>query len=173
MPATSSAPTPPSGIPNPYGTYWVRLTDQGVEFQVSVRDPRANKILAALAGKSLFLAALISSGFFAFLGALIVMLGLSALLHLSFERTLLHRVEVRPDGLTITPHIDQPDSRQFFDRHGISRRELDFDDGLTFRFGIYDIHATPAFANEREFEIFEVQFEQAIARIWHQENLNP
>ncbi len=173
MPATTSPPTPPSGISNPYGTYWVRPTENGLEFQVSVRDPRASKIFAVALGASVLLAALSASSFFAFVGMLCLLVGLDVFLWLSFTDTLLHWIEVRPDGLTITPRIAHQDSRQFFDRRGISRRELDFDGGLTFRYGVYDIRATPGFGNEREFEIFQVQFEQAVARLWHQENLNP
>lgn len=53
-----------------------------------------------------------------------------------------------------------------------TNRQLDCDVGLSFRYGIHDIAATPPFAIPREFEIFEVQLEQAIARLWLQENLD-
>ena len=173
MPATASGAAPSSAIANPYGSYNVDPTATGLRFQVSVRDPRNSTILAALIAKSLLLALLTYSGFFAFIGTIILLLALDALLYVSISRTLLHWIEVRPDGLTITPDINAEASQQFFDRRGISRRELDYEAGLTFRYGIHDIRATPGFASEREFEIFEVQFEQAIARLWHQENLNP
>ncbi len=157
---------------NPYGTYWVRPTDHGLQFQVSVRDPRNHTLLIALIGASLALALATYSGFWSFAGAFLLLLVLLPLPYFCFARIRLTWIEVRPDGLAITQNAARHDSCQFFDRRAISHRELGFDTGLTFRYGIHDVQATPAFADEREFEILEVQLEQAIARLWHQSNLN-
>jgi hypothetical protein len=171
MTTQSAGAAPQSAIPNPYGNYWVRPTEHGLEFQVSVRDPRNNRLLAALIGKSLALALLTYAGFFSFVGVLILFLMLDALLYPCLVQIKLIWIEVRPDGLAITGDIAEAQSKKFFDRRAITQRELDYDAGLTFRYGIHDI-ATPPFASLREFEIFQVHFEQAIARLWHQENLD-
>ena len=161
--------TPPPG--NPYGTYFVQPTDHGLKFQVCVRDPRNTLILIALIGKSIAFAWLATTGFWRFLGSLVMLLVLDIVFYVCIAGIRLSWIEVRPDGLVITPRIDDEASAQFFDRRAITSRQLDFDQGLTFRYGIHDIRGTPGFANEREFEIFEMQLEQAIARLWHQENL--
>jgi hypothetical protein len=157
---------------NPYGTYFVQPTDHGLRFQVSVRDPRNTLILTILVGKSIVVALLASAGWWRFLLMLGQLFILDALFYSCVARTRLTWIEVRPDGLVITPKINQEASSQFFDRRAITSRALDFDQGLTLRYGIHDIRATPGFADEREFEIFELQLEQAIARLWHQENLD-
>lgn len=158
---------------NPYGTYTVRPTDLGLELQISVRDPRNHKLLIALVGASVALALATYASVWSFAATLLLLLVLLPLPYFCFAGIRLTWVEVRPDGLAITPNIAKPDKRQFFDRRAISHRELGFDTGLTFRYGIHDVHATPAFADEREFELFEEHFEKAIARLWHQENLTP
>jgi len=173
MPATASGTAPPSPSSNPYGTYTVVPTATGIRFQVSTRHPHDKWVLAGLIVKSLGLAGLTYSysGLWNALGAVPLLLILDALFFLCIRRIKLVWVEVRPDGLTITPKISTPDVTKFFDRRGITQRQLDFDQGLTFRCGIFDVQATPPFANEREFEIFQVQLEQAISRLWHQQNL--
>jgi hypothetical protein len=171
VPATSSAAAAQNATSNPYGTYWVRPTAHGLQFQVRVRDPHNNRLLVMLVAKSIVLALLTYTGFWRCVGALILFLALDAIFYLCFSRSKLIWIEVRPDGLAITADIDDPSSARFFERPAITRRELDFDAGLTFRFGIHDI-ATPGFANEREFEIFQVHFEKACARLWLQENLD-
>ena len=67
--------------------------------------------------------------------------------------------------------LPKPDVTHFFDQRGIEQRRLDFDTGLTLRYGIHEVQATPPFAIEREFEIFSVQLEQAVSRLWYQQNL--
>jgi hypothetical protein len=158
---------------NPFGTYAVWPTPTGINFQVSVHDPKNKWLLASLIVKSLILAVLtyFISGLLSSLGVLPVMLGLDALLYLCIRRIKLIWIEVRPDGLTITPDITAQDVKTFFDRQGITQRELSFDEGFTFRYGIFDVQATPPFAIEREFEIYENQFEKAISKLWFQENL--
>jgi len=171
MPFTTTTTTP--GTANPWGTYFIKSTKHGLLFQVSVRDPRNTRVLAALIVTSVALAFLACTGFWSFLWLLLQLLVLDAALYPFLAEVRLMWIEVRPDGLAITPKIDKPESaEQFFNRRGIINRQLDFDQGLTFRYGIHDIRATPGFANEREFEVFEVHFEQAIARLWHQENLD-
>lgn len=164
--------TTPPGTANPWGTYFVEPTEHGLRFHVSVRDPRNTLVLAALIVSSAALAFLACSGFWSFLWLLLQLLVLDAALYPCLAQTRLTWIEVRPDGLAITPKTDKKTTRQFFNRRGIINHQLDFDQGLTFRYGIYDVRATPGFANEREFEVFEVHFEQAIARLWHQENLD-
>jgi hypothetical protein len=164
---TTSAP----GIANPWGTYDIRPTEHGIEFRLSVRDPRNNILLAALVALSIALAFFACAGFWSFLFLLIQLLVLGGGLHVCLAGTTLAAIEVRPDGLRITPRIDEPRSAQFFDRRSITNPQLDFSEGLTFRYGIYDIRATPAFGNAREFEMFETHFLSALARLWHQSNL--
>jgi hypothetical protein len=171
MPPRASTTASQSAVPDPYGTYWVRPTEHGLQFQVSVRDPRNNSLLAALIGKSIVLALLTCAGFWTFIGVLVTLVGLDLLLYLCLMRSKLIWIEVRPDGLVIQPDIADENSERFFKSRAITQRALDFDAGLTFRYGIHDI-ATPPFASLREFEIFQVHFEMAIARLWHQENLD-
>ena len=174
MPATASGTATQAAVSSPWGTYKVWPTPTGICFQVSTHHPQNKWVLAGLIVKSLGLAALTYaySGFWNALGVLPLLLLLDALLILCIRRIKLVWVEVRPDGLTITPEITTPDIRTFFNRVGITQRQLDFDQGFTFRYGIFDVQATPPFANPREFEIFQVQFEQAISRLWLQQNLN-
>jgi len=156
---------------NPYGTYTVLPTATGIRFQVSTHHPNNKWLSAGLILKSFLLAALAYDGFWNLLGTLALLLILDALFYLGMRRIQLAWIEVRPDGLAITPNINAPDVTRFFDRRAITQRHLDFDAGLTFRYGIYDVEATPPFANEREFDIFSLQLEQAISRLWHQQNL--
>ena len=167
MPA--SAAHPAGG--NPYGTYAVEPTATGIRFQVSTYHPRNKWLLAGLLIKSLALAFLTYAGFRNFLTTLVLLLLLNTGFYLGLRRIRLVWVEVRPDGLTITPNVARPAAAQFFDRRAITDRQLDFDGGLTFRYGIFDVQATPPFANHREFDIFSVQIEQSISRLWHQQNL--
>jgi hypothetical protein len=175
MPATASSAAPPSGIPDPYGSYKVWPTDLGIAFQIGVRDPRNNIAAALLVAKTLGIGWLTYSGFWSCLGLLILLLALDGLLYFCLYSWLggskLIWIEVRPDGIVITFDPDDRSSERFFQRPAITRRELDFDHGLQFRFGIHDI-GTPGFADEREFEVFQAHFEKAIARLWHIENLD-
>ena len=173
MPAIAFGPASPSATSNPYGTYTVVPTATGIRFQVSTRHPGDKWVLTGLTIKSLGLAWLTYafSGLWNAFGALPLFLLFNALLFFCIRRTKLVWVEVRPDGLSITSEINTPDIERFFDRRGITQRQLDFDQGFTFRYGIFDVQATLPFANEREFEIFSVQLEQAISRLWHQQNL--
>ena len=180
----SFATTTPPGTASPWGTYFVEPTEHGLRFQVSVRDPRNTLVLTALIISTAALAFLACTGFWSFLWLLLQLLVLDGALYPFLAEIRLIWIEVRPDGLAVTPKIEKKRSKKsaeasgekssehFFNRRGIINRELDFDQGLTFRYGIHDIRATPGFANEREFEVFEVHFEQAIARLWHQENLD-
>ena len=166
---TMQSPTP--GILHPYDTYRIEPTEHGLRFQVSVRNPRNNLVLIALMAKSVLLAFIFCNGFWSFVGILSLLLGINGIFYHVIASTTLHWIEVRPDGLCITPNVDEQASIRFFHRRHLTRRELDFHGGLTFRCGIYDVRATPGFANEREFELFEDHFEQAIARLWHTQNL--
>jgi hypothetical protein len=168
MPANAASQ---SATSNPYGTYTVQPTPTGIRFQVSTQHPHNKWVLTGLIGKSFALAWLTYSGFWNFLGALMLFLILDVVLFVCIRRIKLIWVEVRPDGLAITPEISMPDTKMFFDRRAITQRQLDFDAGFTFRYGIFDVQATQPFADDREFEIFQVQFEQAISRLWHQQNL--
>jgi len=158
---------------NPYGTYRVEPTAAGIRFQVSTHHPHNKWALTGLIAKTVGFAVSTYhyTGFWNALGALPLLLVLDLLLFLCIRRIKLVWIEVRADGLTITPEITTPQIDSFFNRRRITQRQLDFDQGLTFRYGIYDVQATPPFANAREFEIFQVQFEQAISRLWHQQNL--
>lgn len=173
MPATASDAAPPSASSNPYGIYTVVPTATGIRFQVSTHHPLNKWVLAGLIVKSIALAALTYaySGLWNALGALALLLVLDPLFFLCIRRIKLVWVEIRPDGVAITPEVRKPEVTKFFDRRGITQRQLDFDQGFTFRYGIFDVQATPPFANEREFEIFQLQLEQAISRLWHQQNL--
>jgi hypothetical protein len=163
--------TSTAGIARPWGSYDIRPTPHGIEFIVTVRDPRNNVLLLVLLALTLVLTYIACTGFFNFLYLFLQLLGLGALLYVCLAGTKLIAIEVRPDGMVITPSIDDPASAQFFHRDIITRQHLDYDGGLTFRYGIHDIRATPPFANRREFECFEQHFEVAIARLWHQSNL--
>lgn len=171
MSATAFNAASQSTIRNPYGTYTVQPTPTGIRFQVSTQHPHNKWVLTGLIVKSFGLALLAYTGFWNFLGAIALLLLLDAFFFLCIRRIKLVWVEVRPDGLAITPDITTPNITKFFDRRAITQRQLDFDEGLTFRYGIFDLQATPPFANEREFEIFQVQLEHAISRLWHQQNL--
>ena len=169
MPASGAAPHAAGS--NPYGTYTVEPTAAGIRFQVSAHHPRNKWLLAGLLLKSFALAWITYASLLDFLATLVLLLLLNAAFYLGLRRVRLLWIEVRADGLTITPNVTRPGSAQFFDRRAITDRQLDFDGGLTFRYGIYDVQATPPFANDREFDIFSVQIEQAISRLWHQQNL--
>jgi hypothetical protein len=157
---------------NPYGNYLVWETDNGISFQATTYHPAANfRFGGALALKSLVLAVLLHGGFWNFLGLLAVLFPFDLLLYFAFRRVRLAWIEVRPDGFTITPDSRRPKESHFFDRRGIEDRQLEFDTGLTLRYGIHDLRALPAFAIEREFEIFSQQLEEVISRVWHQQNL--
>lgn len=171
MPATSSASNP-HGTYNPYGDYAVWPTPLGIAFQVSVRDPSNNRLGVLLIAKSLLLAVWGCAGWYSFTGVLACLFALDAVLYVCLAKTSQIWIEVRPDGVAITLDIkNAPQSTRFFDRRAISHRELDYDAGLTFRYGIHDV-ATPSFASEREFDIFQAQFEQACGRLWLQANVN-
>ncbi len=163
---------PPPDAHNPFGTYAVDPTPTGIRFQVLTQDPRCALYLTALIGKSVVLALMGYSGVFLFIATLLPLLTLDAVLYLlCLRRTRLTWIEVRPDGLTVTPDIRKPDQARFFDRRAIARRELDCDAGLSLRYGIFDVQATPPFADEREFEVFHAHFEKACAKIWFHQNL--
>jgi hypothetical protein len=163
--------TSAKGIANPWGTYDIRPTQNGIAFQVSVRDPSNNVLLGVLIAISIALAFLACTGFWTFLFLLVQLLVLGAGLYICLASTKLTTIELRPDGIVVRPKISDEKSEQFFDRRSITNLHLDYDGGLTFRYGIYDIRATPAFASEREFECFEQHFAAALARLWHQSNL--
>jgi hypothetical protein len=171
MPATIFTTTPRSAARDPYGSYRVWPTQTGICFQVSAHYPGNKWLLSALILKSLVLAAFTYNGVLPFLASLLLLLALDALFYLAVRRVLLVWIEVRPDGLSIWPDASQPDCKSFFDRRDITQRQLDFEGGLTFRYGIHDVQATPPFACTREFDIFTQQFEQAVSRLWHQQNL--
>lgn len=175
MPATTSSAAPQSGVSDPYGNYKVWPTDLGIAFQIGVRNPDNNVVAVLLVAKTLGVAWLTYSGFWNCLGLLVLLLSLDALLYFGLyfyiAGSKLIWIEVRPDGLAITFDIADPSSARFFDRRAITQRELDYDAGLSFRFGIHDI-ATPPMASDREFQIFQAHFEKAIARLWHNENLD-
>lgn len=157
---------------NPYGTYKVWPTDHGISFQVRVSDPAGMRTALWLFATSVLLAGAFSSGAWHFTGLLLLLLLLDTVLFACIAPSKLIWIEVRPDGLAITSDIDDAkNATRFFNRSAITRRTVGFDEGVSFRFGIHDL-ATPPFVDEREFEIFQAQFEQACARLWLQENVD-
>src|SRR5262245_8816867 len=93
---------------NPYGNYLVSETGNGIRFQVTTHHPGNLRFGAALALKSLGLAAVLHAGFWNFLGVLVLLLALDVLFYLGLRRVRLSWVEVRPDGFTITPDAARP-----------------------------------------------------------------
>jgi|SRR6185369_7168298 hypothetical protein len=170
MAATFFHIAPRTAATNPYGSSHVWPTDNGICFQVTTH-PGNLWLGLALPLKSVGLAVLCHDGFWSFLGLLGLLLALDPFLYLALRRVRLAWIEVRPDGFTIIQNASKPKNAQFFDQRAIASRQVDFETGLTLRYGIHDVLATPPFAIEREFDIFSVQLEQAVSRLWHRQNL--
>jgi len=167
MPGASST-TPPEV--DPYYPFRVTQTDHGIEIQLSVRDDsQRHPVTIALMFKSAVVIWLLASDIWTFLGATIVM-GAGDLVTLAcYQPSRLGWIEVRPDGLT----IDGPDEerRRFYHRRAIEDRQLDFDEGLTLKYGIHELKVMPGFTDLAQFLLLEKHLEQLIARIWFQQNM--